>query len=322
MHFLKVHFLRVQVDFFIIIKLQSYSRPKIVSHISLLVVIISVKNSCSCSNGLAKYKLIKELTQTIRFKYFFPADQPLQTFANRDLVFILGKFIVENSEPCFTITYSSIVDNENSNRKFDLSNIPVTIPHSIYFVTVIRQLKNVRDFIHFSAETIQYNSVTSNSDIKIDMTIIYSLNSSKFKYLDHLGTNIDYLRTSSNNISGSESSHSTISDILSIIDIIDDDIDSTVMKASQDQYGSFRKSVNSVNANVEATTFYNNKEYHTTNANIEAGLSHNNKKYNTTIEDYQTCDEKFQDIEELEESQPRKRKRATRKATKGKGKQY
>ncbi|CAG8807776.1 35896_t:CDS:1, partial [Racocetra persica] len=146
-----------------------------VSHVSLLVVIISVKNSRSCSSGLAKYKLTKELTQTIKFKYFFPTDQLLQTFANGDLVFISGKFIVENSEPCFTIAYSSIVDNENPNHEFDLSNVPITIPHSMYFVTVTRQPKNVGDFIHFGAETIQYNSVTGNSDIKMDMTIIYSL---------------------------------------------------------------------------------------------------------------------------------------------------
>ncbi|CAG8568167.1 8612_t:CDS:2 [Cetraspora pellucida] len=176
-----------------------------VSHVSLLVFIISVKNSCLCSNGLAKYKLTKELTQTIRFKYFFPADQLLQTFANRDLVFISSKFIVENSELCFTIAYSSIVDNENSNCEFVLSNVPVTIPYSIYFVTVTRQLKNVGDFIYFGAKTIQYNSVT---------------------------------------------------DAPSIINIIDDNIDSTITKAPQNQYCSLRKSVNPVNANVEATLFY------------------------------------------------------------------
>ncbi|CAG8737676.1 5046_t:CDS:1, partial [Cetraspora pellucida] len=88
----------------------------------------------------------------------------------------------------------------------------------------------------------------------------------------------------------------------------------------------------------------NNKEYHTTNANIKAGPSYNNKKYDTTIEDYQSnekqsnhengnesdnenatylaCDKEFQDIEELEESQPRKRKKAPRNSTKGKRKKY
>ncbi|CAG8668434.1 2436_t:CDS:1, partial [Racocetra fulgida] len=287
------------------------------------------------------------------------------------LVFISGKFIVENSEPCFTIAYSSIVDNGNPNREFDLSNVPITIPHSMYFVTATRQPKNVGDFIHFGAETIQYNSVTGNSDIKMDMTIIYSLHSSRFKYLGHLGSNIklrsnyfvsglfkfsksgkmmieatdiDYLRTSTINIGGSESSHSTMSNAPSIIDIIDDDIDSTVKKAPQDQYGSVKKSVNPVNADVEAAPSYSSKKYHTINADIEAGPSHDSKKYHTTTEDYQSdekqsdhengnegdnenatdlaCDDEFQDIEEQEESQPKKRKRAPKKATKGKGKKY
>ncbi|CAG8467699.1 10788_t:CDS:10, partial [Scutellospora calospora] len=178
----------------------------------------------------------------------------------------------------------SIVDNENPNHKFDLSNIPITIPHSIYFVTVTRQLKNVGDFIHFGAETIQYNSVTGNSDIKIDMT-------SEKMIIE--ATDIDYLRTSSINIGESESSHSTISDTLLIIDIIDDDIDSTITKAPQDQYGSFRKSVDPVNANIEAIPSYNNKEYHTIDANIKAGPSNNNKKYNTTIKDYLSDEKQF-----------------------------
>ncbi|CAG8509299.1 4049_t:CDS:2, partial [Dentiscutata heterogama] len=216
--------------------------------------------------GLAKYKHTKELTQTIKFKYFFPINQLLQTFANKDLVFISDKFIVENSEPCFTIAYSSIVDNENPNCEFDLSNVPITIPY----------------------KTIQYNSVTGNSDIKMNMTIIYSLNSSRFKYLDHLhsnsgkmmieATNIDYLKTSSINISRSESSRSTISDALLIIDIIDDDIDSTITKAPQDH-----------------------KEYYTTNANIEAIVFYDSKKYHTIIEDYKS-DEKQFDYENGNES--------------------
>ncbi|CAG8789227.1 20450_t:CDS:1 [Cetraspora pellucida] len=96
-------------------------------------------------------------------------------------------------------------------------------------------------------------------------------------------TDIDYLRTLSINISRCKSSHSTISDAPSIIDIIDN---TTLTKAPQDQYSLFKKSINPVNADVEFAPSYNSKEFHTINANIETGASYNSKKYNTTIEDY------------------------------------
>ncbi|CAG8441186.1 2796_t:CDS:2 [Scutellospora calospora] len=114
-------------------------------------------------------------------------------------------------------------------------------------------------------------------------------------------TDINYLRTSSINIGRFKSSHSTISDAPSIIDIINDDIDSTITKAPQDQYSSFKKSIDPVNANVEAALSYNNKEYHTIDANIKASPSNNNKKYDTTIKDY-LSDEKQSDHENVNKS--------------------
>ncbi|KAF0552276.1 hypothetical protein F8M41_022230 [Gigaspora margarita] len=42
-----------------------------VFHVSLLVAIISIKNNCLCSNGLAKYKLTKELSQTLNLSISF-----------------------------------------------------------------------------------------------------------------------------------------------------------------------------------------------------------------------------------------------------------
>ncbi|RIB11987.1 hypothetical protein C2G38_2102189 [Gigaspora rosea] len=239
-----------------------------VSHVSLLVVIISVKNNRSCSTGVAKYKIAEGLTQSIKFKYFFPTDYPSQTFATGDIVFISGKYIVENSEPCFTVAYSSIVNSGNPNREFDTSDVPITIPHCMYFVTVNRAPKNVGELIHFGVETVQYNSVTSNSEVKMDITVIYPHQSVRFKYLGHLGSNIklrsnyfvsgllrfsksgkimieatdiDYLKTSTIGISASERSYSTTADAPSIIDIIDDDIDST---ATQNQPKSSGTTIN------------------------------------------------------------------------------
>ncbi|CAG8551009.1 5146_t:CDS:2 [Dentiscutata erythropus] len=231
-----------------------------VFHVSLLVVIITAKNSPVYSSGLVKYKISQELSQTIKYKYFFPTNQSPQMFTNGDIVFIAGKYIVKNSELCFTIAYSSIVDSNNPIREFDSTTLPVCLPHCIYSVVVNRDPKEVTDFIHFGAETIEYNSITSKPDVKMDLTVIYPSESSRFKYLGPSGskiklrstyivsglfkfsksgkmmieaTDIDYLRTSSNNITTSESSSLTASDKPSIIDIIDDDIDSPVIQPKQ-----------------------------------------------------------------------------------------
>ncbi|CAG8499631.1 4273_t:CDS:1 [Dentiscutata heterogama] len=231
-----------------------------VSHLSLLIVIITAKNSPTYSSGLAKYKISQELSQTIKFKYFFFTNQSPQIFTNSDIVFIAGKYIVKNSELCFTITYSSIVDSNNPNCEFDASALSVCIPYCIYSVVVNREPKEVTDFIYFDAETIEYNSVTSKSDVKMDLTVIYPSQSSRFKYLGPSGSNIklwstyfisglfkfsktrkmiieatdiDYLKTLSINIITSESFSLMVSDKPSIIDIIDDNIDLTVTQPKQ-----------------------------------------------------------------------------------------
>ncbi|CAG8776021.1 2940_t:CDS:2, partial [Dentiscutata erythropus] len=261
-----------------------------VSHVSLIVVIISVKNNRSCSDGVAKYKLTKDLSQAIRFKYFFSAHQPPQTFMNGDIVFISGKYVVENSEPYFTIAYSSIIDSGNPNREFDISDVPISIPYCIYSVTINREPKKVENFIHFGAETIQYNSITSKPEVKMNMTIIYPHESPRLKYLGHLGSNIklqsnyfvsgllkfsksgkimieatdvDYLKTSTINITRTESSQSATEGAPSIIDIIDNDLDSIATQ----QHNSFKSSTNAndiINANNEDNRFRDTKNYHTT----------------------------------------------------------
>ncbi|KAF0497511.1 hypothetical protein F8M41_020689 [Gigaspora margarita] len=127
-------------------------------------------------------------------------------------------------------------------------------------------------------------------------------------------TDIDYLRTSTINIAASESSHSKVSDTPSIINIIDDDIDSTITKTPQNQYGLVEKLENSTNANVEAGPSCNNKRYHTTVEDyVEDDYDSNNKK-GTDL----SCDEDLQDIEEQEESQPRKKKKQLKKLQKKK----
>ncbi|KAF0409672.1 hypothetical protein F8M41_008341 [Gigaspora margarita] len=117
-------------------------------------------------------------------------------------------------------------------------------------------------------------------------------------------TDIDYLRTSTINIAASESSYSKVSDTPSIIDIIDDDIDSTITKTLQNQYGLVEKLANSTNADVEAGPTCNNKRYHTTVEDYVEDDNDNDNEKGTDL----FCDEDLQDIEEQEESQSRKKK--------------
>ncbi|RIB19755.1 hypothetical protein C2G38_2035809 [Gigaspora rosea] len=260
-----------------------------VSHASLLVVIISVKSYCSCSFGLAKYKLTKELSQTIKFKYFFSTDQPPLMFASGDIVFISGKFIVENLEPCFTIAYSTIVNSDNPNREFNMSDVPISMPHCLYSVMVNREPKKVANFIHFGVETVEYNSVTGKIMIE--------------------ATDIDYLKTSTIGISGTESSRST-TNIPSIIDIIDDDIDSVSTQQPQRQHGSFEMSADTTDASTGIDRSHSTKKYHTTVEDYQSDeIKSVNKGDNEKDPDLVNLDQQSQEIKEEEEPQSKKRKR-------------
>ncbi|RIB10568.1 hypothetical protein C2G38_2105722, partial [Gigaspora rosea] len=220
-----------------------------VSHVALLVVMVSVKSNRLCSYGVAKYKLSKNLFQSI------------------------------NSEPHFAIAYASVVDDKNPNREFDATDLPECVPHCVYLVTINRDPKRIEEFIHFGAEAVEYNSVTSKPDIKMDMTIVYPLNSPKFKYLGHLGSNIkpranyfvsglirfsksgkliieatdiDYLKTSTINVNLSESSSLATPNAPSIIDLIDDDLNPTDPRTSKESAKFFKTS----NIDVKDSTSY------------------------------------------------------------------
>ncbi|RIB15123.1 hypothetical protein C2G38_2320487 [Gigaspora rosea] len=77
-------------------------------------------------------------------------------------------------------------------------------------MTANRKLKEVDDYIHFGAESVEYNLVTSSSAVKIQITVLYSSQATRFqKYQGTLGSNIKLGNTNR-----------------SIIDIIADDIKS------------------------------------------------------------------------------------------------
>ena len=143
------------------------------SHVALIVAITSVKNYRTCSYGLAKYKLSKDVSQTIKWKYYFPVNEQPRLFASGDLVFISGKYVVENSDQCVTVTYASIIDNENPNREFDTSDVPTCVPHCMFSMTVNRKPKELDEFIHFGVESVEYNPVTGTPDVKMQMTVLY-----------------------------------------------------------------------------------------------------------------------------------------------------
>src|SRR5260364_441729 len=106
------------------------------SHVALLVVIIFAKNGQSCSYGQAKYNLSKEGSQVIRWKYFFSPNEQPKVFTGGDLVLFSGKFIVENSEQCIAVTYSSTLDTGNPNHEFDITGVSPCIPHCMFLAVV------------------------------------------------------------------------------------------------------------------------------------------------------------------------------------------
>ncbi|RIB18271.1 hypothetical protein C2G38_2185093 [Gigaspora rosea] len=122
------------------------------SHIALLVVIISAKNGQSCSYGQAKYNLTKEGSQVIRW---------------------------------------NTLDAGNPNREFDITGVPPCISHCMFSAVVNRKPKQLEEFIHFGVECTEYNPVTGNSGVNMQLTVLYHAESVRFKkYLGHLGSNI------------------------------------------------------------------------------------------------------------------------------------
>ncbi|CAG8713020.1 10765_t:CDS:2, partial [Gigaspora margarita] len=78
-----------------------------------------------------------------------------QLFTSGDLVFISGKYVIENLEQCITISYTSIINNKNPNQ------------------------------------SVEYNSITGSSDVKMQITVLYSSQATRFqKYLGTSGSNI------------------------------------------------------------------------------------------------------------------------------------
>ncbi|CAG8753078.1 24640_t:CDS:2 [Cetraspora pellucida] len=157
------------------------------------------------------------VVMTIRFKYFLSIEQPVQMFLSGDVIFISGKFVIEDSELCFIVAYLSIVDNNNPNCEFDTTNVPLCIPYCIYSVVVNQMLRKVDKFIHFGAETIEYNSVTGSNTWALWVQ----------------ATNIDYIKTPTISINSSKSSSLSASGVPTIINIFNKSINSAFTESSK-----------------------------------------------------------------------------------------
>ncbi|CAG8436431.1 85_t:CDS:2 [Scutellospora calospora] len=134
---------------------------------------------------------------------------------NGDIVFISGKYVVENSEPYFTIAYSSIIDSSNPNCEFDISDVPI-------------------------------NYLGSNIKLQSNYFVSGLLKFSKSDKIMIEATDIDSLKTSTINITRTESSQSATEGAPSIIDIIDNNLDSITIQ----QHNLFKSSTNA-NGNVD-----------------------------------------------------------------------
>ncbi|CAG8512774.1 26964_t:CDS:2 [Gigaspora margarita] len=215
-------------------------------------IIRSIKTKCIYVRVKIKLERCSKIIRKVEI--FLPTNEQPQLFRPRDLVFISGKYVIEKLEQCITVSYASVVNNENPNREFDISDVPECIPHCMISVTANCKPKEVEDYIYFGVESVEYNSVTSSSAVRMQMTVLYSSQNIRFqKYLGTSGSNIklgntyfvsgffkfsksdqiiieatdiDYLRTSALNYNIFKNSSLVDSKHRSIIDIIADDIKS------------------------------------------------------------------------------------------------
>ncbi|CAG8803121.1 29084_t:CDS:2, partial [Gigaspora margarita] len=130
------------------------------------------------------------ISHTIKWKHFFSSNESPQLFNPRDIIFISGKYVVENSEECVTVAYASIIDAGKPEREFDMIGIPVCDTHLMVSANVNRNPKKTEEFIHFGVECTEYNAITGSSNIKIEIIVLYASQSVRFKHLGLLEINI------------------------------------------------------------------------------------------------------------------------------------
>ncbi|CAG8700008.1 1301_t:CDS:2 [Gigaspora margarita] len=153
----------------------------------------------------------------------------------------------------YNLTKEGTLDTRNPNHEFDATGVSPCIPHCMFSVVVNRKPKQLEEFIHFGIECNEYNPVTGNSGVNMQITVLYHAEFVRFKkYLGHLGSNIkigsmylvlglfkfsmsgkmmieatdiDYLKTSNANYNTYENFFLFTPSTRSIINVIADDVE-------------------------------------------------------------------------------------------------
>ncbi|CAG8628581.1 6205_t:CDS:1, partial [Racocetra persica] len=248
----------------------------------------------------------------------------------------------------------------NSEREFSTQDIPICDPHVMFYVGVNRKPKETKDYVHFSTECAEYNSVTGSSNIRMEMTILYLSQSIWVKYLEVVGanikvrtkyiisgnvkfsdsgkmmveaTNIDYVKGLEFNYNTSENLSSSKTNTRSIINFIADDVDSTSPQIKKPKFSAFSREDDNITAPVVCETIkitIDIEEEYGSSSESKKSLNHIDLE---TIDDYQEMkfdqDNKFmressedhtQDEKHTEESQAKSGTRSTRSSKKKKRK--
>ncbi|CAG8695164.1 16880_t:CDS:1 [Dentiscutata heterogama] len=222
-----------------------------------------------------------------------------------------------------------------------MTSVPVCDPHLMISTNINRNPKKIKEFIHSGVECVEYNGVTGSTNIKIEMIVLYSLQSVRFKHLGSSGINIkvtnNYLISGfikfsdsgkmlieATDIDYQKSSiyNSTMSEILSdksqkthsIIEIIADDSESSTTQTSNCQFSS-KTSFVFANSSAEINPTFEQKN----DLNLEAENDNEEQKSNHEEENEILSDKNVKTTDENKEDQPKKRKRSIRTSEKEKG---
>ncbi|RIB06907.1 hypothetical protein C2G38_2115022, partial [Gigaspora rosea] len=241
------------------------------SHASFIAIVVTKDNFSSLTQGIAKYQTEENEFKIVHWKYFYPYDRPYTEFSVGDIVMFAGKFIVENLEQYITVSSACVIVAGDPEQVFEANEIPLSTPHCMIPIQVIRDPKELGDSTYFDAMCCQYNSITSSKNVHMKLRLFYPTNSPRFTYLRANNsikmtrsfivsgfirrvtseftiievTDVDFMPTNVGSVQNTqESSSSSSSNNRSVIDLIADDVDfaATTSRTSKRPRGMTSKS--------------------------------------------------------------------------------
>ncbi|CAG8841672.1 5060_t:CDS:2, partial [Racocetra persica] len=121
------------------------------SHATVIVIIVTKDNFNSLTQGFAKYQMVENDFKIIRWKYFYPFNQPYAEFSVGDVVMFTGKFIVENLEQHIGVSNACVIASNDPDHEFQAEEIPLSVPHTMFLVLVTREPKERGESTYFDA---------------------------------------------------------------------------------------------------------------------------------------------------------------------------